>query len=472
MSERMVPFDIEAEESVIAAALVAASAGVELAEFVDNVSPGDFFREHNGAIWAAIQDLYHRGAEVNQVTVAYELSQRTGEHRTQLEEIGGQSYLSDLVRKLPTAIGAAWYADIVRRTSLYRQLVRAGASISQIGYEAGPDFDLSLERCIDMLLRLEGKAPREYSETADDLVMRPDGLAQAIEAHIADPRALLGPSTGLPGLDYLIKGWAAKRVYVFAAETSMGKSLFVHDRALTLAEAGHGVIVFSTEMGNVEVGRRMVFQLAGIDPYQVEARGRYSEHERDAVRDAVGRLRELPIVFCDRGDLSFGFLRNETRRLKRLLERNGVHLAAVIVDHVDMVEGGTGNRTAQLEEITRGLKALAMDQDVAVIEVSHLSRANETNSRSRMGRLRNSHSKAQDADVVMFLEPWAFVGGVKEYLSEFDAKQFMAARNFLNLDLVVEKHRQGKVGICPIQLNWSRGGRYYPISDDELEAAS
>ncbi len=153
--EKLPPHDIDAEEAVIASLLVDPEAIYHVTPIVRSE---DFFREKNAWAYEACLALWERSEAINQVTVAHELARRG-----RLEEIGGVAYLSRLVTELPTPIGVAHYARIVRRDAIYRQLINAAAQITQIAYQGGPDLDAVLSRAEALILSLRtGERLREF----------------------------------------------------------------------------------------------------------------------------------------------------------------------------------------------------------------------------------------------------------------------------------------------------------------------
>lgn len=99
------PHDDEAEEALIACALVG---GDTVAwELTAAVEPADFYNRQRQAIWRTISDLLIRGEHVNQVTVAYDLARAhtLDPHESDLEIIGGQLRLSEMVFSTPTTVG-------------------------------------------------------------------------------------------------------------------------------------------------------------------------------------------------------------------------------------------------------------------------------------------------------------------------------------------------------------------------------
>ena len=123
------PHDVDAEEAVIGSILID---GESLTNVTSFLRPTDFYGEKNRWCYQACFALFERGEAINQVTVAHELSLQD-----RLEPIGGTAYLSHLVLIVPTSVHIEYYARIVQRTSVMRQIIRAGGDIASIGYEGG-----------------------------------------------------------------------------------------------------------------------------------------------------------------------------------------------------------------------------------------------------------------------------------------------------------------------------------------------
>lgn len=450
--DRLPPHDLEAEEAVVACCLVSPDTIPETAAML---SGADFFCEKNGWIFDAEQAVYNRdgGAGVNQFTVAHELARLN-----LLEPAGGQAYLADVVRRLPTSLGSEFYAKIVKDTGTMRKLISAGSAIAQLAYRAGDDVAGVLEQAAEIVNRVSLATQRPASQTAAEVLS--DGLEDWLEKHLDDPLALAGISSGLRSLDNLLDGFQRGSVYILAAETSAGKSLFVADRLLHLARNGSRCLLFSSEMTNRSVGRRAIFQLAGIDPQRKRREGFYSDAERASVNLAKGEFAGLPLVFVNQAS-SFAAIRSE---LRRRLASGPVDVVAI--DHVDHVGGGgQRGRTAELEELMRDLKGMAAELDVALIVVSHMSRPSLGG--GKMSRLKNSSSKEQDADVVMFLTPVQWIEGQWEEISGEAAQQVKAQQGRVTVRLEVFKNREGMTGYVPLTLDWNMGGRFYPLAKEE-----
>lgn len=435
--------DLEAEEAVVAAALQESCgklAGV--------VEPKHFYREKNAWVYAAAMTVWKRGEEPNTVTVAHELAVQN-----QLEAVGGSVFLLDVLRRCPVAGGDAplWYAGIVKRLAMAREALQVGHAIQRLILDSPDDVERAIDRGIQLLQGIAGQVVTD--DVAEAAEVFEGGLWARIDAYLENPGAITGLTTGITNFDEAIDGFQPGRVYLYGAETSMGKSLFGQDVIRRLAKQGHRALVFTTEMGREEFLWRLAFQEAGLDP-QSHRQG-YSPAEAQSVRDAMLRVAELPITICDRGDLSATYLRGVVQRVRAKFP----DLRILLVDHVDQVSGAGVNRVAELEGITKGLKNIARDLKVAVLEVSHVSRLNDYNRASKSSRMRNSESKAQDADIAWMLEPVKQLPDGSWHVMDADeARLKMASGVHVNVSLFKQRH--GRVGNHRLFLSWRTGGRF------------
>src|SRR5215211_7475483 len=117
------PQNIEAEESVLGAMLVAEQT---LTRVIDEVklNAADFYLDKHREIFDAIHDLYAASKPVDELSVSEALTQRN-----KIDEAGGRHYVSELAAKVPAAANAKHYAEIVQQNSLLRRLLGAGQQI-------------------------------------------------------------------------------------------------------------------------------------------------------------------------------------------------------------------------------------------------------------------------------------------------------------------------------------------------------
>ena len=459
--ERLPPHDIEAEEAVLAALLVDPEA---IAGVTSILGPTDFFRERNAWVYEAALDLWDRDESVNQITIAHEL-----DRKERLEEAGGQSFLGDIVRQLPTSVGVEFYARIVKRDSTYRGLINAATGILQLAYEAPADLDSVLTRSEDLIQRLRG------GENFRDFVHIGQILQAYLEedAEAAERRELASIKTGFNDLDHLLGGLKRADLIIVGARPSVGKSSFALGIACNAALVQRAnVAFFSLEMSARQLAVRLLAAESGVDGTRLRP-GDQTELEERRIMRATGELDAAGIWFDDSPVLSVAELRSKVRRL------NGAHgVDLVIVDYLQLMQSdaamrGRENRVQEISYISRTLKGLARELNVPVIALAQLSRAIETRHPRTplLSDLRDSGSIEQDADVVVFLNREELYTTREQWMKEHpDLPESAYPRDMAQV--IVAKHRNGPTGAVDLRFR-QRLAKFedwtlQPDEDDDL----
>lgn len=446
------PNNIEAEEATIAAALVSQALVPVL---VTIVSPSDFFREKNAWVWEAICTLAAGEKVVNQITVANELARHN-----KLEEVGGQAYLADLIRRLPTYIGAEYYADEVKVASTRRKILGVGSYITQAAFAASASPQSVLDHVYKMLDEVEGHADSgEDWETPASIFE--DGYVTMLHQRIEEPGLITGIPCGIAELDRKLGGFKPTKVYCIAAKTSGGKSLFVADNVRRMDTFRHAL--FTTEMLGEEYVDRIVYQLAKIDKEMVATSGKgYTRDEVFALNKAVDELARRPIFFNDISDLTVNYLRNST---KKLMIKEKVDI--IWLDHIDTMVGDANNfnRTAVLSDVTRSLKNFATATNLPVVYTSQRNRK-ETGG-DLNSSLRDSGTKEQDADCIIFLIP--VDAGTNKELDADEARARASEPGWCKFKAAITKNRGGTTGTVDLYCDYRHGGRWGAWSKAPLQ---
>jgi replicative DNA helicase len=213
--DRTPPQNIEAEQSVLGGMLLSKDA---IADVVEVLRPGDFYRPAHQVIYEAAVDLYGRGEPVDQITVAAELT-RTGE----ITRIGGATYLIDLAAAVPTAASAGYYAKIVAEQAILRRLVEAGTRIVQLGYGGrGGEVDDIVDRAQQAIFDVTERRTSEDYIRLEDLLQPTLDEIEAIGSRDGD---LHGVPTGFKDLDALTNGLHPGQLVIVAARPAIGKAL-------------------------------------------------------------------------------------------------------------------------------------------------------------------------------------------------------------------------------------------------------
>jgi replicative DNA helicase len=213
---RQPPQDLAAEQSVLGGMLLSKDA---IADVLERLRPGDFYRPAHQNVYDAVLDLYGRGEPADAVTVAAEL-----DRRGLLRRIGGAPYLHTLISTVPTAANAGYYAGIVAEKALLRRLVEAGTRVVQYGYAGAEGADVN---------EIVDRAQAEIYDvterrTAEDFVPL-EALLQPtmdeIDAIASQGGISRGVPTGFTELDEVTNGLHPGQMIVIAARPGMGKAL-------------------------------------------------------------------------------------------------------------------------------------------------------------------------------------------------------------------------------------------------------
>ena len=428
-AERLLPHDMDAEEAVVGSLLIDGEAITSVTAFL---KASDFYREKNRWCYEACLALVNRREAINQVTVAHELGLEG-----HLEDIGGPSYLSHLVAMVPTSLHIEYYGQIVSRTHMMRQLIRAAEEIATIGYEGAADVDAALSRAESLLFRIRsGQGTRDFVH-----------LREVLDQYMEDSATMQGPlgrgiapiHTGFNDIDELLGGLQRSDMIILAARPSVGKSSLALNIARNAASNGTVVGIFSLEMGRDQLALRLMATESRVNTHRLRL-GLVSEAEERRVLDAIGYLSDLPIYIDDTSLQGVVEMRGKAHRLQ--MERG---LDLIILDYLQLMSGPAymNNRVQEVSEISRSLKGLARDLDVPLLAVSQLSRAVESRPTRRpiLSDLRESGSIEQDADVVAFIHRDDRVYDESEWETRFPDRPY--PKNLA--EFIVAKHRHGPV---------------------------
>jgi replicative DNA helicase len=426
-STHVPPQNIEAEESVLGAMLVAEPT---LTRVIDEVklNAADFYLDRHRLIFGCVYDLYAASKPVDELSVAEALTQRN-----EIDGAGGKHYVSELAAKVPAAGNAKHYAEIVQQNSLLRRLLGAGQEIQGwVNERDGEPRELS-ERAEKLLFEVAHKEQasdfRLLSEILHDEVDRLEKLSTGeIE--------MTGTPCGFRDIDAITGGFQPGNLIIVAARPAMGKSALVANIAENVAiKAKKAVAFFSLEMSEVELAQRFIACRARISGDKLR-KGQVSQRDWPKVVRACNELEEAPLWFDDSSDLGILDLRAKARRLHAQEQERG-GLGLIILDYIQLMRSDDhrANRVEQVGQISRGLKILARELEVPVVAISQLSRAPEqrTPPKPQLSDLRESGQIEQDADVVAFLYR-------EDYYRDPDEEPDGLA------DLIIAKHRNGPIG--------------------------
>jgi len=424
LPEKLPPQSIEAEQSLLGSLMLDKNAIIKMADFL---RPEDFYRKSHQEIYSACLELFGKGEPVDFLSVSNRLKEKN-----LLEEIGGNSYLTELINSVPTPSHALNYAKIVHRKRILRDLIAASQEIGLMGYDETEDIDTILDGAEKRIFSIAQRSlTQEFTpvkSTLEEAFERIDRLSK----HQAGLRGL---PTGFADLDNILAGLQKSDLIILASRPTLGKSSLSLNFAANIAINEKVPIgIFSLEMSKDQVVDRLISGLSGVDLWRLRT-GRLSAEGDDndftRIQQAMAILSETPIYIDDAPSPTVLQMKAMCRRLQA--EKG---LGLVIIDYLQLMEplNPNANPVQQVSENSRALKGMARELNVPVLVVSQLSRAVEQRSPQipRLADLRQSGTIEQDADVVLFIYR------EDRYRPESPRKGIA--------DIIIAKHRNGPVG--------------------------
>jgi replicative DNA helicase len=441
--DRTPPQAIEAEQSVLGAMMLSKDA---IADVVEVIKPGDFYRPAHQLIYDSVLDLYARGEPADAVTVSAELT-RTG----QLNRVGGAPYLHTLISLVPTAANAGYYAAIVADRATLRRLVTAGTRIVQMGYDAASGASTDLTGSVDDVVDRAQAEIYDVTErrTSEDYV-HIETLLQVTLDEIEKISSTGGIGTGIPTgfrqLDEITNGLHPGQMVTVAGRPGSGKSTLALDFARSAAVKNRRpTAIFSLEMGRLEIMMRLFSAEAGVRLNNMRS-GHMNDTDWRRLALRSSELADAPLFIDDSPNLTMMEIRAKARRLRQRHD-----LAMIVIDYMQLMTSGkrVESRQQEVSEFSRAMKLLAKELDVPVVALSQLNRGPEqrTDKKPMLADLRESGSIEQDSDVVLLVH--------RPDLYEPETERAGEA------DIIIAKHRNGPTATVPVSFQ----GHYSRFQD-------
>ena len=424
LASKIPPHSIEAEQSVLGALMLDCRA---LEQIADRIAAHDFYRVEHRAIFNAILKLSNQNQPFDVLTVTETLK---SENKL-IHLPNAEAYLYELAQNTPTAANVLAYTNIVREKSILRQLISVGTDVAGSAFQPnGRDSQTLLDQAEQLVYQIAEQQQRGTGPVniAELLSRANDRLNMLYESK----GAITGLSTGFHDFDHLTSGLQPGDMVVIAGRPSMGKTSF----AMNIAEnaslkQSKPVLIFSLEMPAEQLVLRMISSFGRIDQQKVRA-GQLSDADWDRVSSAIGVFSESKMYIDDTPALSPIELRTRARRVARM--HNGLGL--IVIDYLQLMTSPMSheNRTNEISEISRSLKAIAKEFNVPVIALSQLNRGLEqrTDKRPVMSDLRESGAIEQDADLIAFI--------YRDEVYHEDSQHKGSA------EIIIRKQRNGPIG--------------------------
>ncbi|MFT4112397.1 replicative DNA helicase [Silvibacterium sp.] len=390
----------------------------------EQLTADDFALDSHRRIFACMSGLTSLGQPIDLVTLTEALNAKS-----ELSVVGGASYLASLTEGLPRRLNIASYCRIVLDKSLLRKLYLAGSALVTGAEDPGADPEELSGTAERLLMELRAGAMAKQQTIIAGAVVP---LLNRLHQERTRTSDLLGLPTGIPSFDLVTRGLHAGEITQIGSQSGGGKSAVMIQAAIENCRQGVPVLLFSLEMTREQILRRMISAISGVPFPRVRDPKWASQSDMDAIQYAAEKIADWPLHVVDASGIRIEKLVATARLAVR---RDGVKL--VCVDYAQIVSAEGRDERLRVASVSRGLTRLAKDEQVALMVLSQLARADRSNVNRRptISDLRESSQLENDAHVIALLHrPW-------------DADE---GRLSSNAELIIAKQRSGETGIFPL----------------------
>ena len=362
------PHSTEAEQAVLGGIMLSNQYWDSIAE---RVIAEDFYTFAHKAIFQTMEELMRNQTPIDLITLDQALKAKGIS-----DSVGGFAYLADLSNNTPNAINILAYAEIVREKAILRELIAVGNRIAENSYSPkGKDIKMVLDEAEREVFAIAEKrsssteGPQNVISVLESTIARIDTLSK-LENH----SGVTGVTTGFVDLDKKTAGLQPSDLIIVAARPSMGKTTFAMNLCENAAMASDKpVLVFSLEMPAEQIMMRMIASLARVDQTKIRTGQNLDETEWSKIASVFGMFKQKNNLYIDD---SSGLTPTELRSRARRVYRENGGLSMIMVDYLQLMRAPafSDNRTLEIAEISRSLKALAKELEVPVIALSQLNR--------------------------------------------------------------------------------------------------
>lgn len=429
MKVKLPPQDLDSEKSVLGSLMLSKNSIIKVA---DNLNAADFYTPAHQKIYDIIIELFSKNEPIDILTVTNKLK-----HKDQLAEVGGSSYLSELINFVPSAAHIEHYSNIVRQKKVLRDLLSTSAEITDDVFENPESGESLLDKIEQRIFSISQKSRiPTFTPIKDHLAEAYERIEKIHQGEKEVGRVL----TGFSDIDYYLSGLQKSDLIILGARPSVGKTAFVLDIARNVAKAGHATAIFSLEMSKEQIIDRLIASEAQVPLWRLRTGRLTDDLDFEMIQHALDRLSNMPIFIDDAPSPNILQIRSMARRLK--MEHS---LELIIIDYVQLISTmrHTENIVQQFTEISHGLKSLAREMNLPVLALSQLNRAVDQREIKipRLSDLRETGSWEQDADVVMFI-----YRKDKDKINPTLEEQNMA-------EIIIAKHRNGPTGTAQLKFD-------------------
>jgi len=430
-NSRKIPYSIDIEKGILSG-MINDDNCLSMA-ILDGISEYDFFDPKHCLIFRALMLANKNNLSINPI-ILFELIQEMDRNKS-IKEIKELYLISN---EIPTIRHIKSYIHILKQKSLLRQLILSANKITDLAYSEKTEAIEIIDKAEEIILEIRKNNIKKNSVKIKTIVNQ---TLNKIQKMIKQQKTVFGLSSGIGKFDISTNGLHGGELIIIAARPSMGKT------ALSLAIAAHisfnlnkGVAFFSMEMSAEQIVYRLMSMQSEIQLQQIRS-GIMNSNQIKKLFDIGEQISTAPLYIDDSPGLTILSLRSKCRRL---IHKYKVKL--IIVDYLQLMCGAKNydNKTTEISDISKGLKALAKEFNIPVIAISQLNRSVESRNDKRpvISDLRESGAIEQDADIIGLL-----------YREEYYRKKHTPLNLIGKCEFIISKNRNGPT--CTAWLNFN-----------------
>ena len=435
---QQIPHDSEAEKAVLGAVFLDPEAIIDAS---DVLQPDDFYEHANRIVFQAMLNISDREEVIDPVTLQDELKKNN-----QVDDIGGIAYVTELSMATPTAAHVTYYAKIVKRKAILRNLISTSQRIIQNAIEGSDDVTDILDDAESQIMGVSQDNASGGFKSIHDVLHT---AMEEINSIPDDGNMVTGLPSGFSELDKMTTGFHDDELIILAARPGVGKTAFALNVAQFVGlKTDKTVAMFSLEMGAEQLVQRMLASEGLIDSQHLRT-GQLTDEEWRKLVVAAGSLDNTSIYIDDTPGIKMSEIRAKARRLAK--EKG--NLGLIVIDYLQLIEGPRSeSRQQEVSAISRQLKKLAKELHIPVIALSQLSRSVEQRQDKRpvLSDIRESGSIEQDADIVAFLYRDDYY---RDERDEDDEGEVEAEADNGEVEVIIEKNRSGTRGTVKLMFS-------------------
>jgi replicative DNA helicase len=414
--------NIEAEQYVMGCYLL------EGELFKETILKAEHFTDlRHSNLFKVMERLDKNNTDIDLTTVVSYISSKNPE---KIQGVGSVSYLSELASAIPTTTNTRFFEQQV----LDSWKDRESQKILEIGQREILDGeDTARNKIIDSLTAIEETGHTTSFDLKKSLYEIYDELESQQEG-------LTGIDTGYEELNRMTSGLQLTDLVIVAGRPSMGKTAFALNLGRNACDNDEVVAVFSLEMSEKQVLKRMLSIEGNIHADSIRKGFRaFASKEHTKFANAMGAIDKWNLYIDDDTTITVQGIRAKIRELQRKYPNKKI---LCIIDYLQLIntQGKVENRAQAIGEISRQLKLMAKDLNVCMLVLSQLSRSVEQRQDKHplMSDIRESGNIEQDADVIIML-----------YRDDYYDKE-SESKNIV--EVIINKQRNGPVGTVQLAM--------------------